>query len=119
MKKIALYGILLALVCTTLAWCRVSAEEDRDRALLYVSCPPSVMVGGILYLTNGGACPAPEEAQICGEIQSQSAPISGMPTEDGTSNFDSCVGQPYAFVEGELLLRYGGRWNRCVPAEEP
>ena len=83
------------------------------------ACPLSVMVDGVLYYTYEEEAPAPEEAQICGEIQSRSAPISGMPTEDGTSSFDSCVGQPYAFVEGELLLCYGGRWNRCVPAEEP
>ena len=79
--------------------------------------PYTVMVDGALYHTYGEEAPAPEVGQISGEISARSAPITNVPRQEGTSNFDECVGQPYAFLDGELLLYYSGQWNRCVPAE--
>ena len=77
----------------------------------------TVMVDGALYHTYGEEAPAPEADQISGQISARFVAGSVLPKEDDTSNFEACVGQPYAFVNGELLLYYGGQWNRCVPAE--
>ena len=79
--------------------------------------PYTVMVDGALYHTYGEEAPAPEADEISGQISARFVAGSVLPKEEGTSNFDECVGQPYAFVNGELLLYYGGQWNRCVPAE--
>ena len=81
--------------------------------------PYTVMVDGALYHTYGEEAPAPEADQISGQISARSAPITNVPRQEGTSNFDECVGQSYAFVHGELLLFYDGRWNYCVHSEDP
>ena len=81
--------------------------------------PYTVMVDGALYHTYGEEAPAPEVGQISGQISARSAPITNVPRQEGTSNFDECVGQSYAFVHGELLLFYDGRWNYCVHSEDP
>ena len=105
--------LLLVLLCAVLAWCHWGPGE----ALPANGCPPSVMVDGTLYYAFSARTPAPEEGALSGTIRSQSVPITTVPQEDDTSNFEACVGQPYAFVDGELLLYYSGQWNRCVPAE--
>ena len=79
------------------------------------TCPMAVMVNGQIYTTGTQkASLVPESSQISGYIRS-AVSISTMPTENDQSNFQACVDQPYAFVNGMLLLYYGGQWNTCHP----
>ena len=79
------------------------------------TCPMAVMVNGQVYTTGSQkAAVIPENSQISGYIRS-AVPASTMPAENGQSNFQACVDQPYAFVNGALLLYYGGQWNTCHP----
>lgn len=80
------------------------------------ACPMSVMVNDVIYYTYEEQADEPEESDIAGYIQSNVL-ISEMPEENDQSNFPACVGQPYAFVNGELRLYYGDQWNLCVLPE--
>ncbi len=77
------------------------------------TCPLSVMIDGTVYYTfSEKSDVTPTQEQISGYIRS-CEDISGMPKKDDQSNFSACVDQPYAFVEGQLLLYYSGQWNLC------
>ncbi len=77
------------------------------------ACPPSVMIDGTTYYAFSEKYDVtPTQDQISGYIRS-CVDISGMPKKDDQSNFPACVDQPYAFVEGQLLLYYSGQWNLC------
>lgn len=80
--------------------------------------PLSVMIDGRCYHTFEEEVSVPNDIEITGYIASQSAEISSGPVTDDTSNFTACVGQPYAFVDGQLVLYYNGQWNLCTPANE-
>lgn len=77
------------------------------------TCPMAVMVDGTVYITGcEKAEQEPEDKDIKGYIRS-AVHASQMPEENDQSNFDACVGQPYAIVDGQLLLFYNSQWNLC------
>ena len=113
MKKIIIAGLVLALLCG--AWMVFSSKEDE---LVYDSAPLSIMVDGVLYLTGGEAVTLDFKPAAAGYITEVSVGPNTTPQKDGTSNFEACVNQPYAYVNGSLVLYYNGQWNRCYTEAE-
>lgn len=113
MKKIIIAGLVLALLCG--AWMAFSSKEDE---LVYDSAPLSIMVDGVLYLTGGEAVTLDFKPAAAGYITEVSVGPNTTPQKDGTSNFEACVNQPYAYVNGSLVLYYNGQWNRCYTEAE-
>ena len=78
------------------------------------TCPCSVMVNGHTFTTFFQKADVdPDTIQPAGTITRASCSISAMPQENDTSNFETCVGQPYAWVDGDLILYCNNRWNIC------
>ena len=75
--------------------------------------PFSVMVDGVVYCVSGLADKVPEDMAPSGKIESRSCSLSQVPIIDNTSNFDACVGQDYALIDGKLFLYFNGQWNIC------
>lgn len=111
-KGIILGVLILAAVACIACWWLTRPQVCFD------DCPPSVMVDGARYYCFSEEAQAvPGEDEITGYIRSY-VDISGMPAENDQSNFPACLEQPYAWVEGQLLLYYSGQWNVCRPVDE-
>lgn len=111
MKRFLLCIVSIALVCVLVP--AVGFLYNTFNAPKYVQ-PASVKIDGTLYYTYMKPAPTPpEESQITGYIRSCVAGTE-KPTENDQSNFESCVGEPYAMVDGQLLLRANGVWYECV-----
>jgi len=72
-----------------------------------------IMVNGILYYTFSKPAPTPSDDQIAGTIDSCTEGLWVHPAEDNQTNHAPFVGQPYAFVDGNLVLYYNNQWNTC------
>lgn len=73
-------------------------ESSEDYAL------PTLMVDGKLYCCNlDKIVDAPDESEIAGRITNYIQP-SRVPETNDTSNTICCVNQPYAFVDGDLIV---------------
>ena len=125
-KLLCLLTALLLLV--TLAACAPAPPEPTaepstmpfDNSSLEVNtCPCSVMVNGELFFTYFEQADIDEETvQPAGTITRSSCDISSTPKENDTSNFEACVDQPYAWVDGDLILFYQNCWNICYRTDE-
>ncbi len=115
-KKPRFYLILtvcVLLITAVAIGCTFTGAPDNPNW----TCPCSIMVDGVQYHTYFEKADLDTDSiAIAGNIKKQSCDISDMPTENDTSNFDTCVGEPYAWVDGQLYLRCNGQWNVCVNA---
>ena len=106
--------LLLLLILTLLNACAMPVEVEK----VYNTAPLSVMVDGKLYYTGLQRAEDVESPTISGYICYQSVASNTSPRENDTSNFSACVGQPYAFVNGEMILFYNNQWNICYLASD-
>lgn len=106
--------LLLLLIMTLLNACALPTEVEN----MYNTAPLSVMVDGKLYYTSSQKAEDVESPTISGYIRYQSVADNTSPGENDTSNFSACVGQPYAFVNGVMILFYNNQWNICYLASD-
>ena len=115
-KKPKFYLILtvcVLLITAVAIGCTFTGAPDNPNW----TCPCSIMVDGVQYHTYFEKAEIDTDSiVIAGHIKEQSCQASEMPTENDTSNFSICVGEPYAWVDGQLYLRCDGQWNVCVKA---
>lgn len=105
---------LLLIIAVTIGCTFTGAPDDNPNW----TCPCSIMVDGVQYHTYFEKAEIDTDSiVIAGHIEERSCEISEMPTKNDTSNFDTCVGEPYAWVDGRLYLRCDGQWNVCVNAD--
>ncbi len=96
-----------------------TAPPSSDSTMAANTCPCSVMVDGELFFTYFEKADIdPETVQPAGTITRASCDISATPKENDTSNFETCVGQPYSWVDGDLILFYDNQWNICYRTDE-
>ena len=113
MKKVLwIFVICLILLLSACQNPTAPTVDNADITIPNVK-PFSVMIDGVLYCTWGQKAEVPEHISPSGKIESCSCTPAQSPVIDNTSNFDECVGQEYAFVNGRLVLYFNGQWNIC------
>ena len=79
--------------------------------------PPTVFVEGKRYWCRlDRTAPAPEDSQIAGKF-TVLKPYNLVADADGETNVECCINQPYAFVDGELIV-YAVGVSRSTPTGE-
>lgn len=109
---IAVMAILLLLSAEMLFRSLLSTDyEPNDGA------PPTVFVEGKRYWCRlDRTAPAPEDSQIAGKF-TVLKPYNLVADADGETNVECCTNQPYAFVDGELVV-YAVGVSRSTPTGE-
>lgn len=109
---IAAVAILLLLSAEMLFRSLLSTDsEPNDGA------PPTVFVEGKRYWCRlDRTAPAPEDSQIAGRF-TVLKPYNLVADADGETNVECCINQPYAFVDGELVV-YAVGVSRSTPTGE-
>ena len=102
-------AILLLLIAT--ASC-VFVRQEPNWVL-----PCTIMVDGSLYYTMFEEADADANSiQPSGTIKSTTKNAATAPTQNDTTNYTTCVGESYAWVNGQLLLSWGSKWVLCYPS---
>lgn len=104
MKKIGLAVLCVALL-GILIWCMVPKAPQEQ--------PRSIRIDGIVYDCTDQETEAPLEKDMIGHVTS-AVERTKLPQEDGQVNFPEAVGQPYALVEGQLIVYFENAWHLCV-----
>lgn len=91
------------------------APDDGDS--VEDCAPPTVFVEGKRYWCRlDRTAPAPEDSQIAGRF-TVLKPYNLVADTDGETNVECCINQPYAFVDGELIV-YAVGVSRSTPTGE-
>lgn len=122
-KKIHIFCFVMLLMVSFLGnvtGCGTSSAEESEEVTPDNVCPASIMVNDKLYYCYWEVANTPAEDEICGTIQSCiEEGITGVPTENEQSNFESCVGEEWAISHGRVLIHCDGEWYKCVLSTVP
>ncbi len=99
---ITILCVLLIILTAKVITLQAKLEESQKR---YINtAPPALMVNDKLYHCKyNKIVDAPDESEIAGRITNYIQP-SRVPETNDTSNTICCVNQPYAFVDGDLIV---------------
>lgn len=94
-------AVILILVVVSAAFVVFQPKEEAPNDI----APPLVMVNDQLYWVRfEKAVDPPEESEIAGLLLGYVEP-NRAPAQNGETNQLCCVNQPYAFVDGSLIVR--------------
>lgn len=79
--------------------------------------PAAVMLEDVVYFREGTGT-STVTPTVSGYIGAQSVSAYEVPTENGTTNYESCAGAAYGFVDGRLYVEMEGVWY-CFEPETP
>lgn len=107
MVKTSKYIIAVLCLLLIIATARVIVLENelnKKEKIIINTAPPLIMVNSKLYWCGyDKIVDAPDESQIAGRITNH-IPQTKAPETNDTSNTICCVNQPYAFVDGDLIV---------------
>ena len=110
--KIGIAAVAILLIISVEMLWRSMQNTDT---VLNDCAPPTVFVEGKRYWCRlDRAAPAPEDSQIAGRF-TVLKPYNLV--ADGETNVECCINQPYAFVDGELVV-YAVGVSRSTPTGE-
>ena len=93
-------AVVIILIAIAAAFMLFQPEEEAPNDIAL----PVVMVNDKIYYCGlNKMAEAPDESQIAGRISDYTEPNTWPKTNDNT-NVLCCVNQPYAFVDGELIV---------------
>ena len=96
--------ILLIISIAKIITLQTKLEESQEGHITYNTAPSALMVNDKLYYCKySKIVDAPDESEIAGRITNY-IQQSRVPETNDTSNTICCVNQPYAFVDGDLIV---------------
>ena len=114
MKRYRLFALLLCL-SIFISGCNLGNQVTNPTLPPTGNVAPDmVMIEGTEYIVRGKSGIVPNAELITGNITSLKENNSPF-TQDDQANFPDALNQPYAFVEGQLLLCIKGTWLICQP----
>lgn len=109
---IAAVAILL-IISVEMLW---RSMQNTDTVLNDCAAPTVFVEGKRYWCRLDRTAPAPEDSQIAGKF-TVLKPYNLVADADGETNVECCINQPYAFVDGELVV-YAVGVSRSTPTGE-